>query len=88
MAAIVGYVLDEAITEPAIAELRLTPDGGVLAVPVTADGERGQATFIGATADLRANLARRGMAAGLDEMEWWELERLVRERMGLDLERV
>ena len=70
MAAIVGFVLDEVFTEPAIAELSVTADGGVLAVPVSADGERGQAAFIGAAVDLQANLARLGMAAGLDATQW------------------
>ncbi|WP_295884411.1 hypothetical protein, partial [uncultured Thiohalocapsa sp.] len=86
MAAIVGFVLDETFTEPAIAELHLTPDGGVLAVPVTAAGERGQAAFIGAAADLQANLSRLGMAAGLDDSQWAAYADLVRERVGLNLE--
>jgi hypothetical protein len=73
MAAVVGFVLDEAFTEPAIAELHVTPEGGVLAVPVTADGRRGQTVFFGAAADLQANLARLGMAAGLDAAEWSSL---------------
>ncbi|MBK1632632.1 hypothetical protein CKO31_18170 [Thiohalocapsa halophila] len=85
MSAIVGFVLGEAFTEPAIAELHLTPDGGVLAVPVTAAGERGQAAFIGAAVDLQANLSRLGMAAGLDADEWSEYARLVRERVGVEL---
>ena len=85
MAAILGYLLDEAFTEPAIAELHLTPAGGVLAVPVTAAGARGQAAFIGAASDLQANLSRLGMAAGLDAAEWAAFAQLVRERVGLDL---
>jgi hypothetical protein len=87
MAAIVGFVLvGEVFTEPAIAELHLTPEGGVLAVPVHASGERGQAAFIGAAADLQANLSRLGMAAGLDAAEWAEFAALVRERVGLELD--
>ncbi len=85
MAAIVGFVLGEAFTDPVIAELHLAPDGGVLAVPVTAAGERGQAAFIGAAADLQANLSRLGMAAGLDAAEWADYARLVRERVGVEL---
>jgi hypothetical protein len=85
MAAIVGFVLEEVFTEPAIAELSVTADGGVLAVPVTADGARGKATFIGAAADLQANLARLGMAAGLDAAQWAAFAERVRERTGLVL---
>ncbi len=85
MRAILGYLLGEAFTEPAIAELHLTAEGGVLAIPVTAAGARGQATFIGAAADLQANLSRLGMAAGLDATEWTVFAQLVRERVGLDL---
>jgi hypothetical protein len=85
MAAVVGYLLDEAFTDPAIAELRLTLDGGVLAVPVTAADEHGAPTFLGAAADLRANLSRLGMASGLDDLEWDTFARLVREQVGLEL---
>jgi hypothetical protein len=85
MTAIVGFVLGEVFTEPSIAELSLTADGGVLAVPMTADGERGQASFIGAAADLQANLARLGMAAGLDAAQWAAFAERVRERTGLVL---
>ncbi|MBK1632962.1 hypothetical protein CKO31_19845 [Thiohalocapsa halophila] len=88
LATIIGFVLGEALTEPAIAELHLTPDGGVLAVPVTAAGERGQAAFIGPAADLQANLSRFVMAAGLDADEWAECVRVVREHSRLDLSAV
>jgi hypothetical protein len=85
MAAIVGYLLGEPFSEPAIAELHITADGGVLAVPVTADGIRGSAAFIAAEADLRANLSHLGMAAGLDQGEWADYVGLVRARTGLEL---
>ena len=75
MQAIVGYLFETVLTDPALAEVTLTADGrGVLAVPVAADGTRGPTTFLAATADLRANLARLGMAADL-----------VRRRLGLEL---
>ena len=85
MAAIVGYLLGEPFSDPAIAKLHITADGGVLAVPVTADGIRGAAAFIGAEADLRANLSHLGIAAGLDQGEWADYVDLVHARTGLEL---
>ena len=37
-------------------------------------------------ADLRANLCRLGMAAGLDRAEWAAFSDRVRQRIGLDLD--
>jgi hypothetical protein len=42
-------------------------------------------TFLSATADLRANLARLGMAADLDAAQWTAFAALVHRRIGLDL---
>ncbi len=73
--------------QPAAAELALRADGGVLALPVTEGGEGGKAAFIGAVADLQANLARSGQAArrtpGLDAAVWPALAERVQGRTGL-----
>lgn len=52
MAAILGYVLERQFTEPALAELLVTPDGHVLARPA---GASGPPAYLAAVADLRAN---------------------------------
>jgi hypothetical protein len=82
MAAIMGYLLDREYTTPALAEMTVTTDGAVLA---RVDGE-GRAAFLGAEADLRANLRRLGMAAGLDEQEWAGYLAMVRGKLGIMLE--
>lgn len=40
---------------------------------------------MGCETDLRANLRRLGIAAGLDQDEWAELGERVRVRIGIDL---
>ncbi len=40
---------------------------------------------MGCETDLRANLRRLGIAAGLDQAEWAELGKLVRVRIGIEL---
>jgi hypothetical protein len=62
MAAILGFVLERDYTRPVLAEIVVTPDGHVLARPA---GEVGPMAYLAAEADLRANLRRLGMAAGL-----------------------
>ena len=62
MAAIVGYILEEHFSDPAISELVVTSDGFVLAQH---EGEIGANEMIGEEADLNRNLltlieARRG----------------------------
>ena len=52
MAAIVGYILDETYTDPAINELVVTSDGFVLIEHV---GEVGANTMIGEESDLLRN---------------------------------
>lgn len=84
MAAIVGFVLDREFTDPAIAEVSLTPNGGVIVVPVGSDG-RQHPVFFGATTDLRANLGRLGMAAGLSDAQWADFSQRVQARLGLQL---
>ena len=83
MAAIVGYLLDRPCTDPVIAELVLTPDGAVLA---RLEGETRTRAFIGAVADLRANLRRLAIAAELSGEEWAAFVSVVKERLGLALD--
>jgi hypothetical protein len=53
MAAIVGYILDERFSTPAISELVVTSDGFVLA---QTEGDVGADDMIGEEADLNRNL--------------------------------
>ncbi|MCU0834315.1 MAG: hypothetical protein MUC77_07750 [Chromatiaceae bacterium] len=78
-----GFLFGRAYTTPALADLVVTSDGHVLGRP---EGDSGPLTYLAAAADLRANLRRRGMAAGLDPGEWSELDALMRERLGVGLE--
>ena len=71
MAAILGYILDEAWTEPAIVALSVTSDGFV-----TTDAE-----FLGEAADLDRNLLNLLVAAGLTNDERADFERRYRERV-------
>ena len=71
MAAIVSFVLDESWTEPRITALSVTSDGFV-----TTDAE-----FLGEAADLDRNLLNLLVAAGLNQEERAEFERLYRERV-------
>jgi hypothetical protein len=78
MAAIVGYILDERFSDPAISELVVTSDGFVLA---QGEGEVGANEMIGEEADLNRNLLTLIEAAGLTEDEVREFGRLQRERI-------
>jgi hypothetical protein len=78
MAAIVGYILDERFTDPAISELVVTSDGFVLAQN---EGEVGANDLIGEEADLNRNLLSLIEAAGLTEEEVREFGRLQREHI-------
>ena len=78
MAAIVGYILDEPFSEPAISELVVTSDGFVLA---QAEGEVGANEMIGTEADLNRNLLDLVEAAGLSQDEIREFGRLQRRRI-------
>ena len=78
MAAIVGYILDERFSDPAISELVVTSDGFVLA---QTEGEIGANDMIGAEADLNRNLLSLIEAAGLSDEEIREFGRLQRERI-------
>jgi hypothetical protein len=78
MAAIVGYILEEPFSDPAISELVVTSDGFVLAQH---EGEVGANEMIGEEADLNRNLLTLIDAAGLTEDEVREFGRLQRERI-------
>jgi hypothetical protein len=78
MAAIVGYILDERFSDPAISELVVTSDGFVLA---QAEGEVGANDMIGEEADLNRNLLTLIEAAGLSDEEIQEFGRLQRDRI-------
>lgn len=78
MAAIVGYILDERFSDPAISELVVTSDGFVLA---QTEGEVGANDMMGEEADLNRNLLTLIEAAGLSQDEIREFGRLQRERI-------
>jgi hypothetical protein len=78
MAAIVGYILDERFSDPAISELVVTSDGFVLA---QTEGDVGANDMIGEEADLNRNLLDLIESAGLSEDEIREFGRLQRERI-------
>jgi hypothetical protein len=78
MAAIVGYILDEPFSDPAISELVVTSDGFVLAQTA---GEVGANEMLGSEVDLNRNLLDLIEAAGLSEEETSEFGRLQRERI-------
>lgn len=70
MAALVGYVLDTPMTEPAIAEVCLTSDGFVLA---RNENDAGANEFIGAASEVVGNFERLADAAGLNPTQRQEL---------------
>jgi hypothetical protein len=78
MAAIVGYILDERFSDPAISELVVTSDGFVLA---QSEGEVGANEMVCEEADLNRNLLTLIEAAGLTDDEVREFGRLQRERI-------
>ncbi len=78
MAAIVGYILDERFSEPAISELVVTSDGFVLA---QSEGEVGANDLVGTETDLNRNLLDLITAAGLSAAEIQEFGRLQRKRI-------
>lgn len=78
MAAIVGYILDERFSEPAISELVVTSDGFVLAQQ---EGHVGADDMLGSEADLNRNLLALIEAAGLTPEEMRVFGQLQRERI-------
>jgi hypothetical protein len=71
MAAIIGYVLGESWTEPAISGLSVTSDGFVTT----------ESDFLGEAADLDRNILNLLAAAELSDDERSEFEFLYRERV-------
>ena len=65
-----------------IVELRITPDGSVIGHT----DDHMQNFYLGDEADLRANLRRLGMAAGLDAEEWTAYLALACRKLGTQLE--
>ncbi|AGA92428.1 hypothetical protein Thimo_3776 (plasmid) [Thioflavicoccus mobilis 8321] len=84
MAAILGFVLERQYTTPALADVQVTPDGHVLGWPSEEECV-GHSMHLGVEADLRANLSRLGMAAGLDQQEWTLFAAMVRSQLGIEL---
>ena len=82
MAAIMGYLLDQPCTTPAIVELRITPDEFV----VGRTDDQLKSFHLGEAADLRANLRRLGMAAELNDAEWAEFLDLAYRKLGTHIE--
>ena len=78
MAAIMGYLLDQPYTTPAIVELRITPDEFVIG----RTDDQMKSFHLGEAADLRANLRRLGMAAELNDVEWAEFLDLAYRKLG------
>lgn len=73
MAAIVAYILNETWTEPAITDMCITSDGYVLAQH---EDDIGMNQIIGSAEDLKRNWAALLTAAGLDDEEKAEAQRL------------
>jgi hypothetical protein len=73
MAAIVGLILGETFTEPAIASIFVTSDNFILAMD---EGDIGYSHFIGSAADLRRNWDALLDVAELTEEEHAEATRL------------
>jgi hypothetical protein len=84
MGAILGYVLERPYTTPELVELTVTPDGHLIGRP-DVEGELGRTVHIGSPSDLRANLRRLGIAAGLHAAEWVAVGERVWVRLGIDL---
>lgn len=78
MAAIVGYILDEPFSDPAISEIVVTSDGFVLAETA---GDVGANDMLGTEADLNRNLLALVEAAGLTQEEVRQFGELQRERI-------
>lgn len=78
MAAIVGYILDEPFSDPAISEIVVTSDGFVLA---ETEGDVGANEMLGSEGDLNRNLVALIEAAGLTADEVRQFGELQRERI-------
>ena len=78
--AILGYLLNEPWTQPIILEITRVDD-----VMLAMSEGQWLPNFLGEVSELRANLRRLGMAAGLTPEEWAEYQALTEERLHLTL---
>lgn len=79
-AAILGYVCGEQWTQPVILDIDVVED----VMLATSEGQF-LPNFLGEVAEVRVNLRRLGMAAGLTPDEWAEYRQLVETRWRLRL---
>jgi hypothetical protein len=79
-AAILGYVCGEQWTQPVILDITLVDD-----VMLAMSEGQFLPNFLGEVADVRVNLRRLGMAAGLTREEWTEYRQLLETRLHLRL---
>ncbi|MCC7220674.1 MAG: hypothetical protein IT490_08090 [Candidatus Contendobacter sp.] len=79
-AAILGYVCGEPWTQPVILDIDVVDD-----VMLAMSDGRLLPNFLGEVPDVRVNLRRLGMAAGLTPDEWTEYQQMVATRLRLRL---
>ncbi|MBK8536892.1 MAG: hypothetical protein IPL59_18445 [Candidatus Competibacteraceae bacterium] len=79
-AAMLGYVCGEEWTKPVILEIRIIDD-----VMIAMSEGQMLPNFLGEVPDLRAQLHRLGMVAGLTPEEWSEYQDLLESRLHLSL---
>ena len=79
-AAILGYVCGERWTQPVILDIDVVDD----VMLAMSEGQM-LPNFLGEVPDMRVNLRRLGMAAGLTPEEWREYQQLVETRLRLRL---
>ena len=79
-AAILGYVCGEPWTQPVILDTDVVDD-----VMLAMSDGRLLPNFLGEVPDVRVNLRRLGMAAGLTPDEWTEYQQMVATRLRLRL---
>jgi hypothetical protein len=79
--------VEPSYTTPALVELSVTPDGHLVGCS-DGEGGLGQTVHTGSESDLRDNLRRLGIAAGLDEAEWIASGSRVGLRLGVALRRL
>jgi len=78
--AILGYLCEETWTQPVILSITVVDD-----VMLAMSEGQWLPNFLGEVSDVRVNLRRLGMAAGLTPEEWAEYQALTEERLHLTL---
>jgi hypothetical protein len=78
--AILGYVCGEQWTQPVILSIEIVDD-----VMLAMSEGQWLPNFVGEVSDVRVNLRRLGMAAGLTSEEWTEYRQMVETRLRLRL---